>query len=114
MTIRPATEADKAVLRELWEEFEREVPEPEGFEPETWEDEWADIRRDLEHGAVLLAEDDDGVVGVARAERNNFGASHLHLVYVRPRARREGVAKALLRACADHARHSGAGMVSLH
>ena len=26
MTIRRATEADEAVLRELWEEFEREVP----------------------------------------------------------------------------------------
>ena len=26
VTIRRATEADEAVLRELWEEFEREVP----------------------------------------------------------------------------------------
>jgi hypothetical protein len=63
---------------------------------------------------VFLAEDDDGVVGVARAERNSFGASHLHLVFVRPRARRQGVTKALLRACVDDAKESGAGMVSLH
>jgi ribosomal protein S18 acetylase RimI-like enzyme len=114
MTVRRATEADEAALHELWEEFEREVPPPDGFEPESWEDEWADVRRDLEHGAVFLAEDDEGVVGVARAERNHFGASHLHLVYVRPRARRRGVTKALLRACVDAAKQSGAGMVSLH
>ncbi len=114
MTIRRATEADEAVLRELWEEFLREIPEPEGFEAETWEKEWSDVRRDLEGGSVFLAEDDDGVVGVARAELNNFGASHIHLVYVRPRARREGVTKALLGACVDDARRSGAGMVSLH
>ena len=37
MNIRPATSADEAALRSLWEEFEAEVPEPEGFEPETWE-----------------------------------------------------------------------------
>jgi ribosomal protein S18 acetylase RimI-like enzyme len=114
MTIRRATEADEAVLRELWEEFETEIPEPEGFEPETWEDEWSDVLRDLESGSVFLAEDDGGAVGVARAERNKFGAAHLHLVYVRPRARREGVTKALLRACVEDARQSGAGMVSLH
>jgi ribosomal protein S18 acetylase RimI-like enzyme len=114
MTVRRATEADEAVLHELWEAFHREVPDPEGFEAETWEDEWTDVRRDLERGAVFLAEDDDGVVGVARAERNNFGASHLHLVYVRPRVRRQGVTKALLRACVEEAKQSGAGMVSLH
>ena len=38
-------------------------------------------------------------VGVARDRRAEHGASHVHLVYVRPRARRQGVAKALLRAC---------------
>src|SRR4051794_29705528 len=36
--IRRATEADEAVLRELWEEFEREVPW-ELEDPETWADE---------------------------------------------------------------------------
>ena len=41
LSVRRATEADEAMLRELWEEFEREVPEPAGFEPETWEQEWA-------------------------------------------------------------------------
>jgi ribosomal protein S18 acetylase RimI-like enzyme len=114
MTVRRATEADQAILRELWEEFEREVPEAEGFEPETWEDEWSDVRRDLESGSVFLAEDDDGAVGVARAERNKFGAAHIHLVYVRPRARGAGVTKSLLQACVEDARRFGVEMVSLH
>ena len=67
MNIRHATTADEAVLRELWEEFEREVPEPPGAAPETWEEEWADVRRDIDEGAVFLAEDDEGAVGTARA-----------------------------------------------
>ena len=114
MTVRRATEADQAVLRELWEEFEREIPEPDGFEPETWEDEWGDTRRDLESGSVFLAEDDEGAVGVARAERTKAGAAHLHLVYVRPRARGTGVTKSLLQACVEDARRFGAKVVSLH
>ena len=28
MNVRPATEADEPALRELWEEFEAEVPPP--------------------------------------------------------------------------------------
>ena len=46
MTIRSATDADEAVLRELWEEFEREVP-LEVEEPESWDDEWKDTRDDI-------------------------------------------------------------------
>jgi GNAT superfamily N-acetyltransferase len=114
MTVRRATEADEAVIRELWEAFEHEIPDPEGFVPETWEDEWKDTRRDMVSGSVFLAEDDEGVVGLARAERNNYGASHVHLIYVRPRARRTGVTKALLQSCVEDARRTGAGMISLH
>jgi hypothetical protein len=43
-----------------------------------------------------------------------MGAAHVHLVLVRPRARRQGVTKALLRAVSDDARERGAVMVSLH
>jgi ribosomal protein S18 acetylase RimI-like enzyme len=113
VTIRRASEADESVLRELWEEFEREVPEPPGFVPETWEQDWADTRENLASGAVFLAEDDAGAVGVARMEKPEYGASHIQLVYVRPRARRQGVARALLRACAQAAREHGSRMVSL-
>jgi ribosomal protein S18 acetylase RimI-like enzyme len=111
--IRRATDADQAVLRELWEEFQLEVPEPDGFQAETWAQEWSDVQKDIASGAVFLAEDDAGPVGVARITKVLNGSSRIHLVYVRPRARRQGVTKALLRACADIAREQGARTVSL-
>jgi ribosomal protein S18 acetylase RimI-like enzyme len=111
--IRRATEADEAILRELWEEFEAEVPAPTGFTPETWEQEWKDVLDDFATGAVFLAEDESGPVAVARLEGPEYGASHIQLAYVRPRARRQGVTKALLRACTEVAREHGSSMVSL-
>jgi ribosomal protein S18 acetylase RimI-like enzyme len=101
------------VLRELWEEFQLEVPESDHFVPETWEEEWGDMEKNLATGAVFLAEDDGGPVGVARLEESHQGSSHIHLVYVRPRARREGVTKALMRACAEVAREQGSRTISL-
>jgi ribosomal protein S18 acetylase RimI-like enzyme len=112
VTIRRATEADEAVLRELWEEFEAEVPW-KIEEPETWEDEWKDTLDDVRTGGVFLAEDADGPVGVARVEANVRGRSHVQLVHVRPRGRRQGVAKALMRACVEYAEEQGARFVSL-
>jgi ribosomal-protein-alanine N-acetyltransferase len=114
VNVRRATEEDEGAIRELWSEFEREVPEPEGFVPETWEEEWRDTHRQIGEGGVFLAEDDDGPVGLAKMDGPRYGAVHVHLVHVRPRARRRGVAKALLRECVAQARDGGAQMVSLH
>ena len=113
MTIRRATPEDESVLHELWDEFELEVPEPEGFIGETWEEEWRDTQRDIADGAVYVAEDDEGPVGVARASAPERGRSHLHLIHVRPRARRTGVAKALVRECVRDVKEKGATLVSL-
>ncbi len=93
MKIRSVTEEDAAVVRELWEEFEAEVPTPEGFQPETWEEAWADLSRHV----GFLAEDEGGPAGYAFARRPEDGRAHITDVYVRPRARRAGVTKALLR-----------------
>jgi ribosomal protein S18 acetylase RimI-like enzyme len=113
VSIRRATEADEGVLKELWQEFELEVPEPPGGVPETWEEEWADQRADIAGGAFYLAEDDEGVVGMARAAAPVRGRTHITLVHVRPRARRQGVAKALLAACVREMKEKGAILVSL-
>jgi ribosomal protein S18 acetylase RimI-like enzyme len=113
VNIRRATAADEAAIRELWEEFEREVPEPPGWVPETWDEEWGDVQLALDDGAVYLAEDDEGVAGVARATPPDHGRSHLALVHVRPRARRQGVAKALVLACAGEVHAKGAERMSL-
>jgi ribosomal protein S18 acetylase RimI-like enzyme len=112
MTIRRAAEADETTLRELWEEFEREVPW-DIEDPETWSDEWPDTLEDVRAGGVFLAEDDQGAVGVARVEKPTRGRAHVQLVHVRERGRRQGIAKALLRECVAHAQEQGARFVSL-
>lgn len=112
MKIRRATEADEAVLRELWEEFEAEVPW-ELEEPETWADEWPDTLDDIRGGGVFLAEDEQGPVGVAQIEAPVRGRAHIQLVHVRERARQQGIAKALLRECIADAEARGARFISL-
>ena len=113
MKIRRATSNDEAALRGLWEEFEAEIPEPDGFHPDTWEDDWAGMSANIETGGVFIAEDDEGPVGLAEARAAEAGRWHLETVYVRPRARRQGVAKALVAACAASAGRAGATHVSL-
>jgi ribosomal protein S18 acetylase RimI-like enzyme len=112
VTIRRATESDEGVLRELWTEFEREIPEPFG-ESEPWEEEWSDTLDDIRGGGVFIAEDAEGPLGVARIEAAHHGRAHVQLVYVRSRGRRQGVAKALLADCVADAKARGAGWVTL-
>jgi ribosomal protein S18 acetylase RimI-like enzyme len=113
MNIRRATEGDESVLRELIAEFNAEIPEPEDVGPESWEVEWAEISRSLGSGAVYLAEDDQGAAGIAYAAPPDRGRSHLGVVHVRPRARRAGVAKALVLACVRELQKRGAKRISL-
>jgi ribosomal protein S18 acetylase RimI-like enzyme len=113
LTVRRASERDEAVLRQLWEEFEREVPEPPEVDAESWEDEWSDTLEDILGGGVFLAETAAGPVGVARIEPPTQGAAHIQLVYVREGARRQGVTKALLRECVADAKARGARTVTL-
>jgi ribosomal protein S18 acetylase RimI-like enzyme len=112
MKIRRATESDQAVLRELWAEFEQEVPFTL-WEAETWEEEWGDTLDDIRSGGVFIAEDDEGALGVARTEAPVHGRAHVQLVHVSARGRRQGVGKALLRECVSDARERGASVVSL-
>ena len=114
MNVRRATGADEAVIRELWEEFAAEVPEPADVGPGAdWAAEWSGVTADLSGGAVYLAEDGEGPVGLARASAPDHGRSHLAVVFVRPRARRRGVAKALVAACAEEVGSRGAVRLSL-
>ncbi len=94
MKIRPVTPADAALIRPLWEEFEAEVPEPQGYRPDPWEEAWAELSEEV----GFLAEDDEGVAAYAFAKPPEHGRAHVDEVYVRPRARGRGVAKELVRA----------------
>jgi ribosomal protein S18 acetylase RimI-like enzyme len=110
--IRRATEADEAVLRELWEEFEREVPAPPGF-GESWEEAWVDLSRHARAGLAALAEDDDGPIGYVFAAEPEKARAHLTDAYVRPRARRGGVLRALVREVVSALAERGVTHVSL-
>jgi ribosomal protein S18 acetylase RimI-like enzyme len=113
VNIRVATEQDEAALRSLWEEFEAEVPEPDGFEPESWEEYSKELNANIAAGAVFVAEDGEAAVGMLEASVADPGRWHIETVHVRVEARRQGVARALLRACAEAARADGATHISL-
>ncbi len=102
------------MLRELWEEFEVEVPFP-----------FVEERETLGRGVARHARRHPRRRRVPRRGRRRTGRrrpasrrpvkgrAHIQLVHVRPRARRQGVATALLRACVQDARDRGARAVSL-
>jgi ribosomal protein S18 acetylase RimI-like enzyme len=113
VTVRAATGADEAVLRDLWKEFEAEVPEPAGFVSHTWEDVWPSFRNEIAAGSVFVAEDGDGPLGFANAAPEGSARWRLDTIYVRPRARRAGVAKALVAAIAGAAGGGGARHLTL-
>jgi ribosomal protein S18 acetylase RimI-like enzyme len=114
MNVRVATEGDQAVLRELWEEFETEIPAPAEW-VETWAEEWADGSEDIGgRGVVLLAEDEEGVLGSVRARMLSGNVWHVATAYVRRRGRKQGVLKALLRGAIGAGRERGATRVTLY
>jgi GNAT superfamily N-acetyltransferase len=97
VTIRRATEADRDAIRDLWEQFGAEIPPPPGDE-ETFDEDWADIAADIRDGAVYLAEDDDGPLGVVRVSAPVRDSVMINEAHVAPRGRRSGILKELLRA----------------
>ncbi len=113
MNIRLATMDDEQILRELWEEFEAEVPDLPEF-VETWEEEWSDVAADIGgRGAVLLAEDGDGVAGSVRATMRAANVWHVAFAYVRPRARRQSVLRGLIREALAEGKARGSVRVTL-
>jgi len=97
MTIRKATEADREAIRVLWEEFGAEIPAPPGDE-ETFDEDWVDTAADIREGAVYLAEDDEGPLGIVRVSKPVRDQVFINQAHVSERGRRQGVLKELLRA----------------
>jgi ribosomal protein S18 acetylase RimI-like enzyme len=114
MTIRRAAASDRGLLRELWEEFERELGGP-AYLQETWEEAWPDLSRTIKDGAALVAEYDGRAVGFIFCVLGDRGRKTAHVTdfYVRPEARGRGVGKELLGALIDPARANGLDHVSL-
>jgi ribosomal protein S18 acetylase RimI-like enzyme len=113
VSIRPATEADRDVLRELWEAFQGELGVPDWWD-ESWDEAWADLSRGIAgESLVLLAELDGDAVGYAVAAHRRPKAVYLHDIYVRPHARRRGIAKALIGEIVAEAAARGAQVMLL-
>ena len=114
MTIRPATEADHDLLRELWEEFEAEL-DHEPYLRETWDEAWDDLSVTVSEGVALIAEEDGDAVGFIFCVLGDRGRQTAHVtdIYVRPEARGRGVGRALLAELVEPAREAGLAHVSL-
>jgi ribosomal protein S18 acetylase RimI-like enzyme len=114
VSIRPATEQDHDILRELWEELAAELDDPYP-DDENWEQAWPDVRRTIESGAGFVADRAGRVVGfvLTTLGRRDRPFAHVTDMYVRPDARRAGVAKELLAAVVEAARERDLPHVSL-
>jgi len=108
LVIRPATAADLPLVRELWQAFEEEVPDEPWRQDDLAED-FAWVEQAVQDEIVLLADRD----GLAVARRRGPQLGFLELVYVRPEARRRGLAAALVREAAARLRAAGAEMLEL-
>jgi ribosomal protein S18 acetylase RimI-like enzyme len=113
MTIRRATRDDLATLEELWREFEAEVPEPPHREAQA-DAELAELPGYLEDAALaLIAELDGAPAGYALAKLEARRICYLSDLYVRPEARRRGLARALMASVAAWGSERGADVMTL-
>lgn len=106
--IRIATADDLELVRELVREFNEEIPDVPWHDGDVDED-LESIEQTLAAGGVLLAGED----GIAVVRKSHPRAATLDLLHVRPRARRQGIATALMRDAVALARGVGAEALEL-
>src|SRR5689334_2404674 len=95
MNVRRATTDDLDAIRAQWQAMEDELGGP-SWVRETWEEELVDVQRRLRDSAIFLAEEDGRPVGLLGLDFGREKIAHVQSVYVRPEARRRGVASALM------------------
>lgn len=110
--IRAAADADLAMLKDLWLEFEREIPEHEYVDVDHVQ-EFQEIEDIVRGHVALLAEQDGGIVGFALARMKGKRLGYISDLYVAPRARRSGVAASLIRETVARLRERGAEWIEL-
>jgi ribosomal protein S18 acetylase RimI-like enzyme len=111
--IRPATAADLPAVRDLFREFGAEVQDAPHRDDDT-EDDLAKLERSLAADGIVLVADEDGkLVGLAGAEKSGARVGYLSILYVRPRARGNGLAAALVREVVERLRPQGVDVLEL-
>jgi GNAT superfamily N-acetyltransferase len=95
MEVRRAEDRDRAVLQELWREFAG-TPPPWAGDAE--EETFAELDRALAADTAVIAEEGGEPIGFASALARGSRIAELTELYVRPGARRSGVATELVRA----------------
>jgi ribosomal protein S18 acetylase RimI-like enzyme len=106
--IRAATSEDLPLVRELWQAFNEEIPD-EPWREDDLADDLAWLEQAIRDEIVLLADED----GLAVARRRGVRLGFLEVVYVRPKARRGGLAAELVREVVARLREAGAEMLEL-
>ena len=106
--IRAATTDDLPLVRELWHAFDGEIPDAPWRDSDSAED-LDEFERAFADHVVLLADD----VGLAIARKKGSRIGYLGLLYVRPEARKSGLAAELVREAAARLREQGAEMLEL-
>lgn len=112
MTVRAAHAEDRETLRALWQEFVDELDEPD-YLRDTWEEAWSEMEEYIEAGVALIAERDGEPIGYALARLEGPRYGFLSDLYVRPQARREGIAKELIGAVVEALGARGAEVLGL-
>ena len=106
--IRPATADDLQLVRQLWSAFNEEIPD-ESWREDDLPDDLAWLEQAIRDDVVLLAGED----GLAVARRKGDKMGFLEVVYVRPEARRNGLASQLVREVVTRLRDAGAEVLEL-
>ena len=113
MTIRHATDADRELVRSLWQEFVGPVEDLPAWADASWETASQEIERALDANGLFLAERDGEAVGFASGWIDGHIASVGDL-YVRDSERRQGTGKALVEAVVENMRARGATYLRLN
>ena len=112
MSVRRASASDRDAIHRLYAEF-FELSPPPPYSGASLERELAEVDGILESGIAAIADDGDEAVGFALARRKRGTEGFVSDLYVRPEARRQGVARRLMRAVTEALREAGATHVTL-
>lgn len=113
MSVRRAGPEDFAAIAAMWQELDHEAPPPIHEDPVDRERELHEVAAILASEIAFLAEDDGAPAGFALARRRSPRLVTLTDLYVRPDARRSGLATELVRAVVAAAREHGAELLDL-